>query len=73
MKLLYVVFFLVLVAVILLVVYALVRVAIGWWRWRQGAPERRRKERLEILRENRELDDLINRSEEHTREERGTR
>lgn len=70
MKPIIVIFFLLLVVAILLLTYGFIRLVIEAWRWKQAAPDRRRRERLELLRENQELDDLINRANDQVKARR---
>lgn len=68
MKLVIVVLFLLVVAAILLTIYAFVRIMVAAWRYRQDAPARARRERLALLKENQELDDMLEQAEQRARE-----
>lgn len=55
----YVILFLVMIAVLLLIAYFLLQATLSWWSYRKAGPDRRRKERMAVLEENRELDNLL--------------
>lgn len=69
MKLIIVVAFLLLLAVIVLAIWGIAQAALAVWKWRSDsykrAIARRRAERLELEEEDRRIDELLERTKEH--------